>query len=106
MSYELRSSPHTNTGLRLVTICQQDFRVAKYGNQFPENDFLYQEKSILIMYIDCDAIVSKSMWMKSVLQFASNYSQNDVFRIRATDQYRFRGSISSVFCRLVFVYTR
>ena len=30
------------------------------------------------------------MWIKSVLQFASNHSQNYVFRIRATDQYRFR----------------
>jgi hypothetical protein len=32
------------------------------------------------------------MWIKSVLQFASNHSQNYVFR--ATDQYRFRASIS------------
>jgi hypothetical protein len=103
MSYELRSSPHTNTGLRLVTLCKEEFCVSKYGNQFQENYLLYQEKSILIMYIDC-AIVSKSMWMKAVLQFASNHSQNYVFR--AADQYRFRKSISSVFCRLVFAYTR
>ena len=51
MSYELRSSPHTNTGLQLVTLCKQEFRVSKYGNNFPENYLLYQEKSILIMYI-------------------------------------------------------
>jgi hypothetical protein len=34
------------------------------------------------MYIDC-ANVSRSMWIKSELHFASNHSQNYVFR--ATD---------------------
>jgi hypothetical protein len=42
------------------------------------------------MDIDC-ANISRAMWIKSVLQFASNHSQNCVF------------SISSVFCRLIFV---
>jgi hypothetical protein len=103
MSCDQRSSPDISTGLRLVTLCKQEFRVASYGNQFTENDLLYQEKSILIMYIDC-ANVSRSMWVKSVLQFASYHSQIHVFR--ATDQYRFRARISSVFCRLVFVYKK
>jgi Tfp pilus assembly ATPase PilU len=57
--------------------------------------FCTKKTEQIVIMIDMD---------KSVLQFASNHSQNYVFR--AADQYRFRASISSVFCRLVFVHTR
>jgi hypothetical protein len=60
----------------------KNFVFQKYGNQFPENDRLYQEKSILIIYSrDYIANIIRSMWIKSVLQFASNHSQYYVFII-------------------------
>ena len=38
---------------RLVKLCKQEFRVLKYGNQFPENEHLYEE-NIQYIYISND----------------------------------------------------
>ncbi len=39
-------------GLQLVILCEQEFLVSKYGNEFPKHDVLYQEKSVMLMYIE------------------------------------------------------